>query len=145
MEIRFFNMIAVGSFGMILSSAFSGVCENGQKRSRIVCMMALILLGQTLFVVTAGRQWLIYCYPFITHLPFVLFLHLSGVNFVWSLASILIAYLCCQLRRWAGAGACFFVPWRAECGLSEGGRNCGNHSALASHSSAGGTVHPLSF
>lgn len=45
MEIRFFNMIAVGSFGMILSSAFSGVCENGQKRSRIVCMMALILLG----------------------------------------------------------------------------------------------------
>ncbi len=76
------------------------VCENGQKRSRIVCMMALILLGQTLFVVTAGRQWLIYCYPFITHLPFVLFLHLSGVNFVWSLASVLIAYLCCQLRRW---------------------------------------------
>ena len=95
MGIRFFNMIAVGSFGMILSSAFSGVCENGQKRRRIVCMMALILLGQTLFVVTAGRQWLIYCYPFITHLPFVLFLHLSGVNFVWSLASVLIAYLCC--------------------------------------------------
>ena len=114
MEIRFFNMIAVGSFGMILSSAFSGVCENGQKRSRIVCMMALILLGQTLFVVTAGRQWLIYCYPFITHLPFVLFLHLSGVNFVWSLASVLIAYLCCQLRRWLALALVF---------LCLGGRN----------------------
>ena len=114
MGIRFFNMIAVGSFGMILSSAFSGVCENGQKRSRIVCMMALILLGQTLFVVTAGRQWLIYCYPFITHLPFVLFLHLSGVNFVWSLASVLIAYLCCQLRRWLALALVF---------LCLGGRN----------------------
>lgn len=114
MGIRFFNMIAVGSFGMILSSAFSGVCENGQKRSRIVCMMALILLGQTLFVVTAGRQWLIFCYPFITHLPFVLFLHLSGVNFVWSLASVLIAYLCCQLRRWLALALVF---------LCLGGRN----------------------
>ena len=114
MGIRFFNMIAVGSFGMILSSAFSGVCENGQKRSRIVCMMALILLGQTLFVVTAGRQWLIYCYPFITHLPFVLFLHLSGVNSVWSLASVLIAYLCCQLRRWLALALVF---------LCLGGRN----------------------
>ena len=30
--------------------------------SLIHILMALILLGQTLFVVTAGRQWLIYCY-----------------------------------------------------------------------------------
>lgn len=107
MGIKFLNMIAVGSFGMVLSSAFSGVCEKGQKRSRIACMMALILLGQTLFVMGAGTQGLIYCYPLITHLPFVLFLHWSGVDLLWSLASVLIAYLCCQLRRWMALALVF--------------------------------------
>lgn len=107
MGIRFLNMIAVGSFGMVLSSAFSGVCEKGQKRSRIACMMALVLLGQTLFVMAAGTERLIYCYPLITHFPFVLFLHFSGVNFLWSLASVLIAYLCCQLRRWMALALVF--------------------------------------
>ena len=100
-------MVAVGSFGMVLSSAFSGVCEKGQKRSRIACMMALVLLGQTLFVLAAGTERLIYCYPLVTHLPFVLFLHWSGVDLLWSLASVLIAYLCCQLRRWMALALVF--------------------------------------
>lgn len=112
--ISFLNMVAVGSFGMVLSSAFSGVCEKGQKRSRIVCMMVLVLLWQTLFAVAAGTKQLIGWYPILTHVPFALFLHFSGVDLLWSLVSVLIAYLCCQLRRWMALALVF---------LCIGGRN----------------------
>ena len=42
-----------------------------------------------------------YLYPLITHLPLWLLLAAMTRRALWPLVSVLTAYLCCQLRRWA--------------------------------------------
>ena len=42
-----------------------------------------------------------YLYPLITHLPLWLLLAAMTRRVLWPLVSVLTAYLCCQLRRWA--------------------------------------------
>jgi len=90
-------------FGIILSAAFCGV--KFRKRTLIIFLL--------FFAACAAIEIAIYClfgedavwklYPLITHLPllFVLYLFFKK-RIITILASISLAYLCCQPAKWIG-------------------------------------------
>lgn len=100
------NAGAVGLFGTILSAAFCDI--KWTKRAKMIfvgVITALALLQAVLFIWT-DTGTVRKLYPLITHLPLILLLGFLSRKWVWSVISVLTAYLCCQLRRWL---ALFFV------------------------------------
>lgn len=94
------NLTSVGIFGMVLSAFF---CDIRWTRKKIMFMtgsiMAILLLqGIIYFFVDADIVENIY--PFITHFPLAIVLFILSRQCLWSIISVLTAYLCCQIRRW---------------------------------------------
>lgn len=95
------NLAAVGIFGIVLSAAF---CEiEWTRRHKLLLMGCTILMLALQGVVSLrwGTGLARYLYPLITHLPLWLLLAAMTRRALWPLVSVLTAYLCCQLRRWA--------------------------------------------
>lgn len=92
--------IAVSVFGSVLSASFCDCLSTKRKRLWVCCCMSVILLLQGLVCFIWDFDFLRLIYPLVAHLPLILSLYLISKKFLWSLASVLLAYLCCQLRRW---------------------------------------------
>ena len=94
------NGFAVSLFGSILSASFCNVLVT--RRSRLIiwsCMTLLLLMQSWMYVWWDAAFWR-RIYPLIVHLPLVLILYILTRRLLWSVISVLTAYLCCQLRRW---------------------------------------------
>lgn len=94
------NLIAVGIFGMVLSTAF---CDIFWTRKKILIMagsMAVILMFQGIIYFFFNPDIVEYIYPLITHLPLAIVLCFLNKKILWPTFSVLTAYLCCQIRRW---------------------------------------------
>ncbi len=96
------NAGAVGFFGAILSAAFCDIKWN-QRNKRIygIALIVLAVVQASLFLIFGTktlREW----YPVITHIPLVILLGFFTHKWFWSMVAVLMAYLCCQLRRWTG-------------------------------------------
>jgi hypothetical protein len=93
-------------FGTAVSLLFAGVQNSRLGKLATVIFCTFILLIQVTCWWMFGLQITMQLYPFITHLPSVLFL---AVYFrrPWSISisSVLTAYLCCQIPRWMGSVA----------------------------------------
>lgn len=98
------NYIAVTVFGCVLSFSFSGV-EKSRRASRICTGTILLILAlQAVVSASWGTGVTRSLYPAISHLPLLLVLMLAvRCAPLWALVSILMAYLCCQPRRWLGS------------------------------------------
>ena len=94
------NGIAVGIYGMVLSVSFCDIVWTRKKKFTITISMALLMLAQGIISVGAGPELVRYLYPLIMHLPLALILFKFTNEKIWSLTSVLAAYLCCELRRW---------------------------------------------
>ncbi len=94
------NAGAVGLFGIVLSAAFCEIQWN--RRHQVILGASMVLMGlvQVLLYVTQTPGFVRKAYPLITHLPLVIVLAVISGKKLWSLISVLAAYLCCQLRRW---------------------------------------------
>lgn len=93
-------------FGVYISAAFLGIKLNRKNIFTLFgfsCAVGAVYIGVfALFGETVTRQ----VYPFIVHLPLVLFLMLFyKYKFVLSLMSVLTGYLCCQISKWVGIAA----------------------------------------
>ena len=53
-------------------------------------------------------------YPFTTHLPLAAVLGVLSGDWLWPTISVLAAYLCCQLRRWAALLVVALMPTPAD-------------------------------
>lgn len=98
--IHWINLMTVGIFGMILSASF---CDIFWTRKRMMIMMgsmAAVLACQGLIYFGINQNIVEYVYPLITHLPLVLVLCFLKKKLLWPVVSVLVAYLCCQMRRW---------------------------------------------
>lgn len=97
------NGLAVSLFGGALSVSFCGTLITWNRRRILLgsCTALLLLLLQGCVYVWGDAEFIRYIYPLIVHLPLVLFLYMLTRRLSWSLVSVLTAYLCCQLRRWA--------------------------------------------
>lgn len=94
------NLASVGIFGMILSACFCDIRWTRKNALLLTGSMMVILMlqGIAYFFVDAGSVE--YIYPFITHFPLAMVLFILSRKCLWSVISVLTAYLCCQIRRW---------------------------------------------
>lgn len=104
------NGIVVAIFGIVLSAAFCDI-EWTRKNRFILALGSLgMLLMQGLIVLFAGWMEMQEAYPLVTHAPLALILCVLSGDALWPVISVLSAYLCCQLRRWAGLLVVAFIP-----------------------------------
>ena len=95
------NLAAVGIFGIVLSAAFCEIEWTRCHKLLLVGCTILMLVLQGVVSLRWGTGLARYLYPLITHLPLWLLLAVMTRRALWPLVSVLTAYLCCQLRRWA--------------------------------------------
>lgn len=95
------NGAAVSVFGAVLSASF---CCPLRRRSGII-----LLFGIALMLIPQGAVYLIWSaeqrlrlYPLIMHVPTVILLLFLTRKPLWSVISVLCAYLFCEIRRWFG-------------------------------------------
>lgn len=94
------NDCAVSVFGSVLSASFCNAL-NTRRNCRIFwCFMTVISLLQGWIYFIWDAESLRQIFPLVTHLPLILVLHVLTKRLLWSIISVLSAYLCCQLRRW---------------------------------------------
>jgi len=91
-------------FGVSVSLLFSGIKHTRKNIQAISLFYLMMFIIQTVSWWLFGLQTTMKLYPFITHLPTVLF---SVLYFKrpWSItiSSVLTAYLCCQIPKWIGS------------------------------------------
>lgn len=94
------NGAAVGIFGMVLSGAFCDIHWTKGKRVFLVGSIFVLLAIQGVIYLLVGAETIRYLYPVITHVPMCIALCILTKKRLWTVISVLTAYLCCQLRRW---------------------------------------------
>ena len=99
--IQLLNGFAVSIFGSALSASFCNALATRRSRCIFWVCIALLLLMQGWTYVQWDAVFLQRIYPLIIHLPLVLILCILTRKLLWAAISVLTAYLCCQLRRWA--------------------------------------------
>ena len=95
------NGIVVALFGVVLSAAFCDIRWTKKNCMVLTAYTVIVLLVQG--AITFGLGWteMQEAYPFTTHLPLAVVLSVLSGEWLWPAISVLAAYLCCQLRRWA--------------------------------------------
>lgn len=98
--IAFINDIAVSLFGSILSASFCGAL--GTRKNRIVFWSFLAVFSAMQGVIYSFWDAAVMrnVYPLVMHLPLMITLAFITRKLLWSVISVLSAYLSCQLRRW---------------------------------------------
>jgi two-component system, LytTR family, sensor histidine kinase AgrC len=91
-------------FGVAVSLLFAGVHFTRARKLAVTIFFTLVLLIQIFCWQMFGLENTMKLYPFITHLPSILFLVLYFKRpWTISTSSVLTAYLCCQIPRWFGS------------------------------------------
>lgn len=103
-------------FGIALSAVFSSADKQKNAIPKIASFCLLTMLLQALVYFPLGFDATQRLYPLIVHLPLVLFLvKCFKISWVTSVVSVLTAYQCCQILRWAADLAYLFTDnglWR---------------------------------
>ena len=71
-----------------------------EKREFLAGSIFVLLAIQGVMYLLAGAATIRYLYPVITHVPMCIALYILTKKRLWTVISVLTAYLCCQLRRW---------------------------------------------
>lgn len=99
-NIYLINLFAVGIFGMILSTAFCDIQWTKSKALVMAGSMTVIFMFQGIIYFWIDSDIVEYIYPLITHFPLIVVLCILSKKCLWSAISVMVAYLCCQTRRW---------------------------------------------
>lgn len=94
------NGFAVSIFGSVLSASFCNALVIRRSRCIFWGCIALLLLAQSWTCIWWDAVFWQRIYPIIIHFPLALLLYILTRRLLWSVISVLTAYLCCQLRRW---------------------------------------------
>ena len=108
------NGVAVALFGIALSAAFCDI--HWTKKNCIILAVgsAAMLLMQALITYKGSWMAMQEAYPLTTHLPLAIILSVLSGKWLWPTISVLAAYLCCQLRRWAALLVVALMPTPAD-------------------------------
>lgn len=99
-NIYILNLVSVGLFGMILSVAYCDIQWTKTKALVMAGSMAGLFMLQGIVYFWVDSSIVEYIYPIITHLPLAVVLSILSKKWLWPTLSVLVAYLCCQTRRW---------------------------------------------
>lgn len=98
-----FRSAIVLIFGVSVSLLFAGVKYTRKSNLAVAFFYLLMFAIQFLSFSMIGLQATMKLYPFITHLPTALFIVLYYKRpWLFTITSILTAYLCCQIPKWMG-------------------------------------------
>ena len=100
-SIYLLNFLTVSVFGMILAAAFCDITWTRGKCFFLGGSLAAILIFQGSVYFFMDMSLAQSLYPLTTHLPLALVLCVLSRRRLWPFISVLTAYLCCQIRRWA--------------------------------------------
>lgn len=98
--ISLLNDVTVGVFGVLLSASFGGVLHRRRNRIAVLCCIVVMLffhwLVYSMWNVETGSK----LYPLIVHIPTMILVYILTKKPLWSVISVLCAYLFCEIRRW---------------------------------------------
>lgn len=99
----------VALFGVVLSAGFSGADQQKGAGRKLALFSAAIIAVQVACRLVFGFEFTTWVYPLIVHFPLVVLLVVIFKQpWLTAVASVLLAYLCCQIPRWIAAIAYFF-------------------------------------
>ncbi len=103
-------------FGVLVSVLLANVPDTKKNRTLIFLFSGFSIIVQVICWRRFGLEITSQLYPFIVHLPLVLFLAFC-LKRPWlvCVTSVLTAYLCCQAPRWVG----FLVGTLFQCALAD--------------------------
>lgn len=104
------NDAAVSLFGGYLSASFCGATRSRRNRCIFWLGMALMLIPQGGVYSLWDKEFLVRIYPLILHFPLYILLCVLTRRLLWPAASILSAYLFCQVRRWLALFVTALLP-----------------------------------
>lgn len=94
------NNISVSLYGSILSASFCDAITSRRKKIFFICAMLCLPFVQGIAYILWGDEFVRKIYPLVVHVPLFFILAFMTKRALWPFFSILMAYLCCQLRRW---------------------------------------------
>lgn len=95
-------------FGVAVSVLFAGIKHTPKKELVLAVFYIFILMIQYLCWQMFGLQVTMKLYPFITHIPTIIFISLYFKRpWLITTSSVLTAYLCCQIPKWIGTMTAF--------------------------------------
>lgn len=94
------NDAAVGIFGSVLSASFCDAWNTRRNRRIFWGFITGSLMLQGIIYSLWDAEVLKKIYPLVVHLPLILLLYGLTKKEFWAFVSVILAYLCCQLRRW---------------------------------------------
>ena len=90
-------------FGVYASAAFLGIRMNRKNILALLTFSCITGVFYVLSFVLHGTSFTEQVYPFIIHIPLVLFLTFYyKYKMANSILAVLTAYLCCQISNWTG-------------------------------------------
>ena len=93
-------------FGVYASAAFLGIRMNRKNILALLTFSCITGVFYVLSFVLYGTSFTEQVYPFIIHIPLVLFLTFYyKYKIANSILAVLTAYLCCQISNWTGIAA----------------------------------------
>lgn len=96
-------------FGVILSVSFAGIERNRENYFKMSCFIGVSAAFQFFAFKYWGIDLTLKLYPFLIHLPLIIFLNLAyHLSYYSAVLTVSTAYLCCQLTKWLGILAVFF-------------------------------------
>ena len=100
--LRIFNYGLICIYGLFLSVYIAGGWTTGRQKRLVILLGPILLLVQGICFFCWGLRFTMQIYPLIVHLPLVLLLvFVLKRPLDIALVSVVTAYLCCQLPRWA--------------------------------------------
>lgn len=94
------NDVVVGVFGVLLSFSFGGALKSRRNKIILLCCIILMLFFHWLMYSVWSVELGFKLYPLIVHLPTVILMWYFTKKPLWSVVSVLCAYLFCEIRRW---------------------------------------------
>lgn len=97
-------------FGVYVSAAFLGMHMNRKNILTLFGFSCTVGVFYALSAIFFGNDITMQIYPFIVHIPLIIFLSLLyKYKIILSALSVLTAYLCCQISKWIGLVALNFT------------------------------------
>ena len=97
-------------FGIFISAAFLGIQMKRKNILGLSVFSLIVGMIYALFAYQFGESFTTKVYPFMIHLPLIIFLTVFYKRkAAFSALSVLTAYLCCQISKWTGLLVLYFT------------------------------------
>lgn len=115
------NDLSVGFFGIVLSASFGVPLRRRRELVMLYCGVLVIFFIQIPIFLLCGSELHVKLFPLLVHVPTIVMMYILTKKPLWSVVSVMTAYLFCEIRRWLAL---------LTAGIIRGGENVQNAAAF---------------